>query len=575
MPHVQYIVRSSVFSLLLLFLVSACGGPDSREIIQEPYESYAPYNRSEASGQNAAVVSGHPLATRAGQEVLRNGGNAVDAAVTMAAILTVVRPHMNGVGGDAFGIFYDDETGEVTALNGSGRSGELASPDFFDDAGEDDIPTEGALAVTVPGAVSAWHEALQTHGTISLADALQPAIEYASEGFPVTPTLVRDFENVTEELNQAGQDIYMPDGEQLREGEILRNPALAQTLQILADEGPSAMYGGSIGQQIAEFIEEEGGYLRSDDFAAHSVDWVEPLQTDFNGMNVYAFPPNTQAIALPMQLTMTEHIDLENMGHNSVDYLHHLIEIKKLAFADRDRWIADPEFEDVPVDELLDNDYLQNRVNEIRSVAARNVSPGFGDEIAHNVTEGDGDTVYLMAVDEDGNAVSWIQSIFSSFGSKLVEPETGLVLQNRGAGFTLEEGHPNQIEPNKRPFHTLSSSLITDADGNFKAITGTPGGDGQTQFKVQVLHNLFTFDMHPQEAVEAPRFRSFDGLSVALESRIEPAVRMGLRGRNHELDIREGWTPTFGGMQIIMADPESGALRTGADPRREASAIAY
>lgn len=575
MPHVQYIVRSSVFSLLLLFLVSACGGPDSREIIQEPYESYAPYNRSEASGQNAAVVSGHPLATRAGQEVLRNGGNAVDAAVTMAAILTVVRPHMNGVGGDAFGIFYDDETGEVTALNGSGRSGELASPDFFDDAGEDDIPSEGALAVTVPGAVSAWHEALQTHGTISLADALQPAIEYASEGFPVTPTLVRDFENVTEELNQAGQDIYMPDGEQLREGEILRNPALAQTLQILADEGPSAMYGGSIGQQIAEFIEEEGGYLRSDDFAAHSVDWVEPLQTDFNGMNVYAFPPNTQAIALPMQLTMTEHIDLENMGHNSVDYLHHLIEIKKLAFADRDRWIADPEFEDVPVDELLDNDYLQNRVNEIRSVAARNVSPGFGDEIAHNVTEGDGDTVYLMAVDEDGNAVSWIQSIFSSFGSKLVEPETGLVLQNRGAGFTLEEGHPNQIEPNKRPFHTLSSSLITDADGNFKAITGTPGGDGQTQFKVQVLHNLFTFDMHPQEAVEAPRFRSFDGLSVALESRIEPAVRMGLRGRNHELDIREGWTPTFGGMQIIMADPESGALRTGADPRREASAIAY
>ena len=575
MPHVQYIVRSSIFSLLLLFLVSACGGPDSREIIQEPYESYAPYNRSEASGQNAAVVSGHPLATRAGQEVLRNGGNAVDAAVTMAAILTVVRPHMNGVGGDAFGIFYDDETGEVTALNGSGRSGELASPDFFDDAGEDDIPSEGALAVTVPGAVSAWHEALQTHGTISLADALQPAIEYASEGFPVTPTLVRDFENVTEELNQAGQDIYMPDGEQLREGEILRNPALAQTLQILADEGPSAMYGGSIGQQIAEFIEEEGGYLRSDDFAAHSVDWVEPLQTDFNGMNVYAFPPNTQAIALPMQLTMTEHIDLENMGHNSVDYLHHLIEIKKLAFADRDRWIADPEFEDVPVDELLDNDYLQNRVNEIRSVAARNVSPGFGDEIAHNVTEGDGDTVYLMAVDEDGNAVSWIQSIFSSFGSKLVEPETGLVLQNRGAGFTLEEGHPNQIEPNKRPFHTLSSSLITDADGNFKAITGTPGGDGQTQFKVQVLHNLFTFDMHPQEAVEAPRFRSFDGLSVALESRIEPAVRMGLRGRNHELDIREGWTPTFGGMQIIMADPESGALRTGADPRREASAIAY
>lgn len=575
MPHLQNIVWSSIFFVLLSFLVSACGGPDSSEIIQEPYESYAAFNRGEVSGQNAAVVSGHPLATRAGQEVLRNGGNAVDAAVTMAATLTVVRPHMNGVGGDAFGIFYDGETGEITALNGSGRSGELASPDFFDNTGEDDIPTEGALAVTVPGAVSAWHEALETHGTISFAEALQPAIEYASEGFPVTPTLVRDFENVTGALNQAGQDIFMPNGEQLREGEILRNPALAQTLQILADEGPSAMYGGSIGQQIADFIEEEGGYLRADDFAAHSADWVEPLQTDFRGMNIYAFPPNTQAIALPMQLAMTEHIDLENMGHNSADYLHQLIEIKKLAFADRNRWVADPDFADIPVDELLSDAYLQNRVDEIRPVAARNVEPGFGDEIAHDVAEGDGDTVYLMAVDEDGNAVSWIQSIFSSFGSKLVEPETGLVLQNRGAGFTLEEGHPNQIEPNKRPFHTLSSSLITDSDGNFKAITGTPGGDGQTQFKVQVMHNLFMFGMSPQEAVEAPRFRSYDGLNVALESRVEPAVRMGLRGRNHELDIRESWTPTFGGMQIIMVDPESGALRTGADPRREAAALAY
>lgn len=563
----------------ILFLISvllfSCGGPDTRNVIDEPYESYAPFNRGEVSGRNAAVVSGHPLATRAGQEVLRNGGNAVDAAVTMAAALTVLRPHMNGVGGDAFGIFYDDETGEVTAINGSGRSGELATPEFFETAGEDEIPMEGALAVTVPGAVSAWYNALEAYGTISFADALQPAIEYADEGFPVTPTLVRDFENVTEELNQAGQDIFMPDGAPLQEGEILRNPALAQTLQMLADEGPSAIYGGTIGQHLADFIEQEGGYLRTEDFENHSADWVDPLQSEFFGKNVYAFPPNTQAIALPMQLAMSEHVDLEDMGHNSTDYLHHLIEIKKLAFADRNRWIADPEFEDIPVDELLDHTYLQNRANEIGSVAAREVAPGFGDEITHEVAEGDGDTVYLMAVDEDGNAVSWIQSIFSSFGSKLVEPETGLVLQNRGAGFTLSEDHPNRLKPNKRPFHTLSSSLITDAAGNFRAITGTPGGDGQTQFKVQVLHNLFTFDMSPQKAVEAPRFRSYEGTDVAMESRILPAIRMGLRNRNHELDIYEGWTPVFGGMQIIMKDPDTGVLRTGADPRREAAALAY
>ncbi len=575
MPELLTKPHHFFITLIISALMLSCGGPDTREIVDEAYESYAPYNRSEASGQNAAVVSGHPLATRAGQEVMREGGNATDAAVTMAAILTVVRPHMNGVGGDAFGIFYDDNSGEVTALNGSGRSGELASLDFFEEAGEDEIPMEGALAVTVPGAISAWYEALERHGTISFSEALQPAIEYAEDGFAVTPTLVRDFETVTEELNQAGQDIFMPDGEPLREGEILKNPALAQTLQTLADEGPDAMYGGSIGQLIAEFIEQEGGYLRRVDFENHSANWVDPLETEFMGNNVYAFPPNTQAIALPMQLKMTEYADVKNMDHNSADYLHHLIEIKKLAFADRDRWIADPDFEDIPVDDLLDSDYLQNRVDQIGSVAAEDVEPGINDDLAHDVAEGDGDTVYLMAVDEEGNAVSWIQSIFSSFGSKLVEPETGLVLQNRGAGFTLEEDHPNQIEPEKRPFHTLSSSLITDQVGDFKAITGTPGGDGQTQFKVQVLHNLYSFEMSPQEAVEAPRFRSYDGLEVAMESRILPEIRMALRNRNHDLNIYEGWTPVFGGMQVIMKDPDSGALRTGADPRREASALAY
>ncbi|MEX0685638.1 MAG: gamma-glutamyltransferase [Balneolales bacterium] len=556
--------------LIFILLASSC-----TQVEDESFRVYAPINRTEVSGTSAAVVSDHPLATAAGHEVLRNGGNASDAAVTMAAVLAVVRPHMNGIGGDAFGLFYDGESKAVTTLNASGRAGELATPDFFLKSGYNEIPEKGAASVTVPGAVSAWAETLNQYGTITLAEALEPAIRYAEEGFPVSPTLYRDFEPLTSELNEAGRNLYTRNGNPIEVGKKLRNPALAQTLRTIAQEGPNALYGGSIGEVLAEFIENEGGHLQISDFEDHKAYWTEPIQGNFFGKNLYVHPPNSQGITLLSQLAMAEQFDLPSMGHNSAEYLHTLVEIKKLAFADRDRWVADPNTDPAPLDQILDENYLAERANLISGAATENVTPGFGEPLPAKVTDGDGDTVYLMVVDEDGNAVSWIQSIFSSFGSKVVEPKTGILLHNRGSGFTLQEGHPNQIAPGKQPFHTLTPAMLTDADGNLELTLGTPGGHGQTQSKIQVLYNLYAFNMHPQEAVEAARYLSNDGNSLSLENRIAVDVREDLRNRGHELIMSDGWAAVFGGVQMIFIDNENGVLRTAADPRREGYSLAY
>ncbi len=533
-------------------------------------------NRADVSGRNGAVVAGHPLAAAAGYEVLRAGGNASDAAVTMAAVLAVVRPHMNGVGGDAFALFYDAATQTVRGLNASGRAGALATPAFFAERDVASLPDKGALTITVPGAVSAWAAALERSGTITLADALAPAITLAEDGWVVTATLERDIATAVERLNDAGRAIFAPDGALPPVGAVLRNPALARTLRTIAEDGIEAFYRGPIGARLAQFIEAEGGYLRVDDFRAHQPAWVEPLMLPLaDGRRAHAMPPNSQGIVQLQQLAMAERYDLAGMGHNSPEYLHTLIEIKKLAFADRDRWVADPAFAAPPLERLLDRAYLDERAMLVGERAAADVQPGVGAPVETEQASGDGDTVYLMAVDADGNAVSWIQSLFSTFGSGLVEPETGVVLQNRGAGFTLDTAHPNVIAPGKRPFHTLMPLLITDDDGALRMTIGTPGGHGQSQFLTQVYHNVFMFDMSPQQAVEAPRYIHHDGLRVQLESRAGEGVIDGLEQRGHEVRATEGWDATFGAVQLIFVDPATGTLRTGADPRREGYGLAY
>jgi gamma-glutamyltranspeptidase/glutathione hydrolase len=484
---------------------------------------------------------------------------------------------MNGVGGDAFILYYEASSGRVYALNGSGRAGALATPAFFRDKGLDEVPSTGAMSVSVPGAVAAWWDVNQRFGSMPFARLLEPAIHYARDGFPVSTRLAEDFREQGGSLNEAGRALYLPGGEPPPVGSLLKNPALAATLERIAREGKAGFYQGPVARRLSAFLEAEGGYLRAGDFAAHTSTWVEPLRGDYLGHEMLVFPPNSQGIAQLELFGMAKSFDLKEMGHNTSRYLHTLIELKKLAFADRDRWVADPEKADIPVDQLLDSAYLAARARLVDpDRAAASVEPGIGAKSGMDpgAQDDSGDTVYLTVVDRDGNAVSWIQSNFAGFGSGLLEPETGVLLQNRGSLFTLEDGHPDQVAPNKRPFHTLTPMMAL-RDGRLAFTLGTPGGDSQTQSLLQIVDNLLLFGMTPQEAIEAPRFRSNSGVNVSIEYRVPASVRSELEAMGHDLRVVEGWTATFGGAQMIRIEPEFGTLTVASDPRREAYGLAY
>lgn len=541
--------------------------------------SYAPQNRPDVRGMQGAVSSDHPLATQAGLRVLHEGGNATDAIIAMAGVLAVVRPHMNGIGGDAFGIFYDGETKEVTALNASGRAGEVATPEFFKAAGVNRIPGSGPLSVSVPGAVAGWVDAHARYGTKNFQSLLEPAVNYARYGFPVSTRLAMDFEEQGGSLNEAGKALYLPGGSPPVVGSLLINKKLADSLETVAREGKTGYYNGAIGEQLAAFITEQGGHLRENDFSSHTSTWVEPLRGNYLDYTFLVMPPNTQGMTQLALMEMSKHHSLESMGHNSAEYLHTLIELKKLAFADRDRWVADPEHADVPVAELLDEQYLRERSDLVNSNhAAESAEPGFSNPDFSNFDkdrDDTGDTVYLTAVDQWGNAVSWIQSNFAGFGSGLLESQTGILLHNRGALFSLDTGHPNEVAPGKRPYHTLSPLMALYPDGGFALTMGTPGGDSQTQSLLQIAHNMMLFGMTPQQAIEAPRFRSLRGVSVAIEDRVKHEVLIELDSLGHSVQVITGWTATFGGAQMIFYDPQTKVLTAAADPRREAYSLAY
>lgn len=575
-------------------------------------------NRPDVRGTRGAVSAGHPLAAAAGLHVLRRGGNATDAAIAMAGVLAVVRPHMNGVGGDAFALFYDGESGQVHALNGSGRAGSRATPSFFRDQGHDAVPETGPLSVSVPGAVAAWVDAHSRYGTLDLDELLAPAVHYAEDGFPVSTRLASDFEAQGSALNDHGQALYLPSGDPPPVGSRLRNPALAATLRAVAQGGKTAFYEGATAQRLAAFLDSAGGTVMAEDLAAHQSTWVEPLSGNYLDARLHVLPPNTQGIAQLAFGGMAAHHPLKEMGHNTADYLHTLIELKKLAFADRDQWAADPEFADIPVAALLDVNYLAARAKLLNpDAAAEGVEPGIVSPLAGaenaepgtpgrsarggsgavdgvlGVPSGDagapggvswasrgplddsGDTVYLTAVDQWGNAVSWIQSLFHGFGSGLLEPVTGVVLHNRGSLHTLDERHPNVVAPSKRPYHTLTPILATARDGALAFTLGTPGGDSQVQSLIQIMNNRSLFGMTPQAAIEAPRFRSYGGLVVDVEDRMPPDVLAALEARGHQVRVVHGWTATFGGAQMIVVERDGETLVAAADPRREAYALAY
>ena len=524
--------------------------------------------RPDVIGREAAVVSDHVLASMAGAAVLRNGGNAVDAAITMAGVLAVVRPHMNGVGGDNFLLIRDAKTNRVYALNGSGAAGAKATPEFFRARKDTMVPSTGIMSVSVPGAVRAWEDALRRFGTISLAKALEPAISYAERGFPVSTRLSRD---IAEEARKVSADtslrrIFLANGESPKPGTMLVQTDLARTLRAIASGGADAVYRGPLAQMIAKFVDREGGLLTAADLSSHKSQWQEPISTSYSGKTIVAFPPNSQGMTFLEMLNIAENV-MPNEPPNSAAMIHALAEAGKLAYQDRDRYLADPRFSAVPVDRLISKAYAADRAKVIRRDTV--VAP----DRASTARDGNGDTIYLAVVDKDGNVVSMIQSLFAAFGSGRMVPGTGITLHNRGSLFELDGAHANVIAPGKRPFHTLSPAMALNADGTVAIAFGTPGGDGQPQTLVQILNNVLRHGMTPQQAVEAARWRVFAGGRLGVEPGIDSVTRAALARRGHVVRVQEP-SAEFGGAQMIFIH-SSGARMTGADPRREAYAVVW
>lgn len=524
--------------------------------------------RPDVAGTQAAVVADHPLAAAAGVDVLRRGGNAMDAAITAAAVLAVVRPHMNGVGGDAFLLYRDAKSRKVYALNGSGRAGRLATPEYFRDRGLAAVPDTGMLSVTVPGAVRAWSDALRRFGTIGFAAALAPAIAYADEGFPVSRKLAADIAADREQLlrDRALSEVFLRDGHAPTVGSVLVQHDLARTLRTLAEQGADALYAGVLAQRVAEYSLGEGGLFTLQDLANHSSTWQEPIMTEYHGLRVVTPPPNSQAIALLIQLNVAEELQLEKLGRNSAAYIDALVQIKRRVFAERDRYVGDPAFFDAPLERLLSRDHAR--------AIARAVSDAAHGPAEDGKKSGSGDTVFLCVVDKNGNAAALIQSLYSSFGSGRMVPNTGIVLHNRGSLFTLAEPHVNTIAPNKRPYHTLAPGMVLQ-DDEVMMVFGSPGGDGQTQTMLQVLNNIVLFGMTPQEAVDAARYRSYPDGKLLLDEAIDARVRAELAQRGHHVAVQAApSSAALGGAQVILVTRE-GVKMTGADHRREAFGIAY
>jgi gamma-glutamyltranspeptidase / glutathione hydrolase len=534
--------------------------------------------RSMALARRGMIATSQPLASSAGLDVLRRGGNAVDAAVTAAAVLAVIEPTMTGVGGDLFAIVCDPD-GRLHGLNASGPTGRSASCDSLARIGHARMPSRGPLSVTVPGAVEGWSELLARHGTISLAEALQPAIAHARDGFPVCEIVAGQWQEVEPVLaGQAGSaEVFLPGGRAPRAGEIFRNPWLARSLEQIATGGRDAFYRGPLARAICRDL---GGLIDEEDFAAYTARSVEPIRTTFRGCEVCELPPNTQGFVVLEMLNILEAYDLRAMGHNTAPYLHAIVEAKRLAFADRNACLADPNHVDpAALAALVSKDYASERRLSIDSERAagevgrgRLPSPLPRSHGTSDTTPptGAGDTVCLSVVDGRGMAVSLIQSLFESFGSAVVPPGTGIVLQNRGSLFVLDPHHPNCLGAGKRPMHTLIPAMVL-RDGRPFLSFGVMGGDLQPQGHVQVLLNMLEFGMTVQEAGEAARIRhSPDG--VAVESGIGPEARAGLAARGHLVFESRG---VFGGFQGVQIDRTSGVLAGGSDPRKDGLAIGF
>ena len=532
--------------------------------------------RSEVIAQHGMAATSQPLATQVALDILKKGGNAIDAAIAANAVLGLVEPTGNGIGGDLFAIIWDAKTEKLYGLNASGRSPYDLSLEYFKQNGYEKIPSYGPLPVSVPGAVDGWFEMNGKFGTMDMQEILQPAIDYANNGFPVTELIAYYMEIGARNLQRfpGFKETYMPKGRAPIKGEVFKNPSLANTLDKIAKGGKEAFYEGEIAKTIADYIQQLGGFLSAKDLADHSSDWVEPESVNYRGYDVWELPPNGQGIAALQILNIMEGYNIAEMGFGSAEYIHIFTEAKKLAFEDRAKFYADMDFYETPIEWLLSDEYADER--------RKLIDPN---KVALSQPAGilkDGDTIYMTVADKDGNMVSLIQSNYRGMGSGMTPPDLGFILQDRGELFSLEEGHANVFEPHKRPFHTIIPAFITK-DGKPWVSFGLMGGATQPQGHAQIVINLIDFGMNLQEAGDAPRIlhngssqptgeTMTDGGVLQLESGIDYEVVRKLVLMGHKISWNVG---SYGGYQAIMWDEVNKVYYGASESRKDGQAAGY
>ena len=527
--------------------------------------------RSEIIAENGMVATSHPLATQIGIDILKKGGNAVDAAIAANAAIGLMEPTGNGIGGDLFAIIWIENNKKLYGLNASGRSPKNLKLEYFKNNGFSKIPAYGPLPVSVPGCVDGWFEMHEKFGSLNMKQILKPAINYAENGFPVSE-LVSYYLGIS--AKNFGKypnfnETYLINGFSPKKGQIFKNKDLANTLKIISEKGRSGFYEGKIAKIMSDFIIDQGGFLSYEDLKNHKSDWIEPVSTNYRGYDVWELPPNGQGIAALQMLNLLEKFDIKSMGFGSAEYIHHFVE-----FADRAKYYADMDFNDIPVNYLISKEYADKRRDEINSTrAARSVKAG---EIEN------GDTIYLTVADKDGNMVSLIQSNYRGMGSGMVPPGLGFMLQDRGELFSLDKDHYNVYEPEKRPFHTIIPAFITKDNKPYISF-GLMGGAMQPQGHAQIVINLIDFGMNLQEAGDAPRIRHvsnqqptggemFDGGELSLESGFDYKEIRKLMKFGHKVIFSLG---SFGGYQAIMYDDELGVYFGASESRKDGSAMGY
>ncbi len=507
------------------------------------------------------VATSQPLAAQAGLRMLSMGGNAVDAALATAITLTVVEPTMNGIGSDAFALVWDRT--QLRALNASGRAPKAWSPARF--ASHNTMPLAGWDSVTVPGVVSGWAALSARFGQLAFAELFAPAIGYAENGFLVSPTVARQWQTQAPQLmDQPGfAEAFLPGGRAPVAGELFRNPSQARTLKSIAESHGEAFYRGELAQKIAAASRSQGGAMTTEDLAAHQPDWIEPIGQDYRGMRLHEIPPNGQGIAALMALGILGNFDLAQVPVDSADSMHLQMEAMKLAFADVYRYVADPSSMKISAATMLNPDYLRSR--------AALIDRGRAQDFGHGVPPGSG-TVYLTVADASGMMVSYIQSNYNGFGSGVVVPDTGISLHNRGFGFSLQSGHPNQVGPGKRPFHTIIPAFVTQGGEPLMSF-GVMGADMQPQGHVQMMVRIADYGQNPQAAADGPRWKVFKGRQIAIEHAVTASVAAELARRGHQVRQTERWNMEFGASQLIYR--VDGGYLAASEPRRDGQAVGF